>query len=64
MTSTAYVQVHSKIIMKKIATKTLIGLLIRYHKFRTGSETFINPVKVFDAFLPVKINTFLPFMKK
>ena len=53
-----------KIIMKEIATNTLIGLLIRYHKFRTGSESFINPVKVFDVFLQVKINTFLPFMKK
>ena len=52
-----------KIIMKEIATNTLIGLLIRYHKFTTGSETFINPAKVFDVFLQVKINTFLPFMK-
>ena len=56
MTSPAYVQVHSKNIMKEIATNTLIGLLLRYHKFRTGSETFINPVKVFDVFLQVKIN--------
>ena len=64
MTSTAYVQVHSKIIMKEILTNTLIGLLTRNHKVRTGSETFINPVKVFDVFLQVKINTFLPIHEK
>ena len=53
-----------KIIMKEIVTNTLFGLLIRNHKLRTGSESFINPVKVFKVFLQVKINTFSPFMKK
>ena len=60
MASTAYVQAHSKNIMKEIVTNALIGLLIRNHKFRTGSET----VMVFDVFLQVKINTFLPIHEK
>ena len=65
MTSTAYVQVHTKhYITKEIVSNTLIGLLIRNHKFRTGSETFINPVKLFNVFLQVKINTFLPIHEK
>ena len=65
MTSTAYVQVHTKTLyMKEIVSNTLIGLLIRNHKFRTGSETFINPVKLFNVFLQVKINTFLPIHEK
>ena len=50
--------------MKEIVSNTLIGLLIRNHKFRTGSETFINPVKLFNVFLQVKINTFLPIHEK
>ena len=58
MTSTAYY------IMKEIVSNTLIGLLIRNHKLRTGSETFINPVKLFNVFLQVKINTFLPIHEK
>ena len=60
MASTAYVQAHSKNIMKKVVTNALIGLLIRNHKFRTGSET----VMVFYVFLQVKINTFLPIHEK
>ena len=60
MTSTAYVQVYTKTLYpKEIVSNTLIGLLIRNHKFRTGSKTFINPVKIFNVFLQVKINTFL-----
>ena len=51
-------------IMKEIVSNTLIGLLIRNHKLRTGSETFINPVKLFNVFLQVKINTFLPIHEK
>ena len=51
-------------IMKEIVSNTLIGLLTRNHKFRTGSETFINPVKLFNVFLQVKINTFLPIHEK
>ena len=51
-------------IMKEIVSNTLIGLLIRNHKLRTGSETFINPVKLFNVFLQVKINTFLPIHVK
>ena len=51
-------------IMKEIVSNTLIGLLIRNHKFRTRSETFINPVKLFNVFLQVKINTFLPIHEK
>ena len=51
-------------IMKEIVSNTLIGLLIRNHKLRTGSETFINPVKLFNFFLQVKINTFLPIHEK
>ena len=47
-------------ITKEIVSNTLIGLLIRNHKFGTGSETFINPVKLLNVFLQVKINTFLP----
>ena len=53
-----------KIHMKELVTNTLIGLLIRYHKFRTGSDTFINPVKVFEVFLQVKINSLLPIHDK
>ena len=65
MTSTAYVQVHTKhYIMKEIVSNTLIGLLIRNHKLTTGSETFINPVKLFNVFLQVKINTFFPIHEK
>ena len=51
-------------IMKEIVSNTLIGLLISNHKLRTGSETFINPVKLFNVFLQVKINTFLPIHEK
>ena len=51
-------------ITKEIVSYTLIGLLIRNHKFRTGSETFINHVKLFNVFLQVKINTFLPIHEK
>ena len=65
MTSTAYVQVHKKhYITKEIVSNTLIGLLIRNHKFRTGSETFINPVRLFNVFLQVKINNFLSIHEK
>ena len=65
MTSTAYVQVLTKkYIMEEIVSNTLIGLLIRNHKFRTGSGIFINPVKLFNVFLQVKINTFLPIHEK
>ena len=65
MTSTAYVQVHTNnYITKEIVSNTLIGLLIRNHKFRTGFETFINPVKLFNVFLQVKINTFFPIHEK
>ena len=65
MTSIAYVQVHTKhYILKEIVSNTLIELFIRNHKFRTGSETFINPVKLFIVFLQVKINTFLPIHVK
>ena len=51
-------------ITKEIVSNTLIGLLIRNHKFGTGSETFINPVKLLNVFLQVKINTFLPIHEK
>ena len=53
-----------KILMKEIVTNTLIRLLIKNHKFRIGSETSINPVKVFEIFLQVKIKTFLPIHEK
>ena len=49
---------------KEIVSNTLIGLLIRNHKFGTGSETFINPLKLLNVFLQVKINTFLPIHEK
>ena len=51
-------------VTKEIVSNTLIGLLIRNHKFRTRSETFMNPVKLFNVFLQVKINTFLPIHEK
>ena len=51
-------------VTKEIVSNTLIVLLIRNHKFRTGSETFMNPVKLFNVFLQVKINTFLPIHEK
>ena len=44
-----------KYIMEEIVSNALIGLLIRNHKFRTGSGIFINPVKLFNVFLQVKI---------
>ena len=66
MTSTAYAQLsaHKNYIMEEIVSNTLIGLLIRNHKFRTRSGIFINPVKLFNVFLQVKINTFLPIHEK
>ena len=51
-------------VSKEIVSNTLIGLLIRNHKFRTGSETFMNPVKLLNVYLQVKINTFLPIHEK
>ena len=51
-------------VTKEIVSNTLIGLLIRDHKFRTRSETFMNPVKLFNVFLQVKINTFLTIHEK
>ena len=57
-------QTQKDYITKEIVSYTLIGLLIRNHKFRTGSETFINPVKLFNVFLQVKMNTFLPIYEK
>ena len=64
MTSNAYVQVHTKTLCHERNSNTLIELLIRNHKLRTGSETFMNPVKLFNVFLQVKINTFLPIHEK
>ena len=51
-------------VTKEIVSNTLIELLIRDHKFRTRSETFMNPVKLFNVFLQVKINTFLTIHEK
>ena len=51
-------------ITKEIVSNTLIGLLIRNHKFRTRSETFINPVKLFNVFLQVKIKNLSPNSRK